>query len=320
MRMKRHLAWPLAATVIATLTCLTGASTAHAAASVTPLADTSQASAAALVSALLSPSSGVSVVAGSEQYVGAASASGSFTGGGTGATGLGINNGVVLTTGDARFIGSSAAFAGDSANKSGDFTAGAGNSLTANTSPGNALFGTLTTFATFNASILSFQFVPTTSSLSLKLVFGSEDYNDVVNSGFPTDVFGIFVNGVNYALVPGSSLAISASTINCGGPTSGAATGVGAQNCALYRDNPPFSDAIDSEVDGFTVVLTLGMPVNAGQVNTIAIGIADTLDTVGDSAVLLQAGSVAAVPEPSEWALMLGGLAVCAAAVRRRRT
>ena len=36
--------------------------------------------------------------------------------------------------------------------------------------------------------------------LSLQLVFGSEDYNDLVNSGFPTDVFGIFVNGVNYGV------------------------------------------------------------------------------------------------------------------------
>ena len=61
------------------------------------------------------------------------------------------------------------------------------------------------------------------------------------------------------------------------------------------------------------------MPVNAGQVNSISIGVADALDTFGDSAVLLAAGSVAAVPEPAEWALMLGGLAAVGAFVRRRQ-
>ena len=230
-----------------------------------------------------------------------------------------MDSGVVLTTGDARFIGSSAAFPGDAANQTGTFTAGVGNPLTANTSGGHALFGALTSEATFNASVLSFDFVPQYGTLTLRFVFASEDYNDLVNSGFPTDVFGVFVNGVNQALVPGGNLAISASTINCGGPTSGAADGMGAQNCALYRDNVPFFDAIDSEVDGFTVVMDLAMTVNAGQVNSLALGIADVLDTSGDSAVMFAAGSVSAVPEPSAWALMLGGLAACAGVARRRR-
>ncbi|MES2100684.1 MAG: choice-of-anchor L domain-containing protein [Pseudomonadota bacterium] len=302
------------------LAALTRASIAHAGATVTSLADASSASAASLVEALLSPSSGLSVVAGSAQYTGAATASGTFTNGNTDpATGLGIDSGVVLTTGDARFIGSSAAFAGDAANSSGTFTAGVGNALTPNTTAGSSLFGSLTSAATFNASVLSFEFIPLYSSLTLSFVFASEDYNDVVNSGFPTDVFGIFINGVNQALVPGTNLAISASTINCGGPTSGPANGVGAQHCDLYRDNPAFYDDIDSELNGFTVVLDLALSVNAGQVNRMSIGIADAVDTFGDSAVLLRTGSVAAVPEPSTWALMLGGFAACGVMARRRR-
>ena len=110
----------------------------------------------------------------------------------------------------------------------------------------------------------------------MKYVFGSEEYGDVVNTGFAPDVFGVFVNGVNYARVPGGSVAVSTASINCGGPVSGAANGVNPQNCSLYRDNPPFFGKIETELDGLTVVLTLTAPVMAGQVNTIQLGIANS--------------------------------------------
>jgi hypothetical protein len=118
----------------------------------------------------------------------------------------------------------------------------------------------------------------------------------VVNTGFPNDVLGFFVNGVNYARVPGTSTAVSTASINCGGPTSGAANNVSPQNCNLYRDNPPFFGKIETELDGLTVVLTLTAPVNAGQVNTLQLGIANALDTFGDSAVFIQAGSLQSTP------------------------
>jgi len=293
-----------------------GVTTAYAAAIVTPLTNGSPASATALVNSLLNSNAKLSVVAGSASYTGAFTASGTFTNGGTGPSGVGLNSGVVLTTGDARFLGSSAAFAGDDANKETDFTAGVGNSLTPNNSPGNSLFNPLTSFGTQNASILSFSFIPQGTLLNLRLVFASEDYNDLVNAGFPTDVFGVFVNGVNYARVPGTTTPISASSINCGGPTSGPAPGSGP-NCASYRDNAPFFGAIDSEIDGFTIPLSLFIPVNFGVVNTISIGIADNLDFFGDSALLLAQGSLA-VPEPSTIALMLAGVGMTGIARRRR--
>ena len=123
------------------------------------------------------------------QYTGATAASGIFINGGTDLnTTVGINVGVVLTTGDARFVSGSAISADDFPNKTTAFGAGIGNTLTRNTSPGSSLFRDSTSAQTFNASILSFQFIPAGSSITLKYVFGSEEYGDVVNTGFPPDV------------------------------------------------------------------------------------------------------------------------------------
>jgi len=248
-----------------------------------------------LVNSLLG--GGITVVPGSVEYTGAGSASGLFINGGTDLTKtIGISNGVLLTTGDARFVSGSAISAEDFPNKTTAFGAGILNSLTRNTSSGNSLFASLTSAQTYNASILSFQFIPTGTTITLKYVFGSEEYGDVVNTGYPPDVLGVFVNGVNYALVPGSDLAVSTASINCGGPASGAASGVSPQNCSLYRDNPPFFGKIETELDGLTVVLTLTAPVKAGEVNTIQLGIANSSDSFADSAVFVQAGSLRSAP------------------------
>lgn len=310
---RKVLGFQVAALALASAACL---SSAHADPLVTVMPNGSAAAAAALVNALLKPNGGIALVAGSAQYTGAATASGTFTNGGTGPTGLGIDSGVVLSTGDARIVGSSAAFPGDVANSTGTFTAGFGNALTPNMSPGTGLLSSLSPFGTENASVLSFSFIPNNQRIQMSIVFGSEDYNDVLNSGFPTDVFGIFVNGVNYALVPGSGTPISASSINCGGPTSGAAPNIGGQNCGLYRDNPPFFDTIITELDGLTTRIDLAIPVNFGVVNSISFAIADALDSFGDSALLISAG-IQAVPEPST--LALGGAAGLMLWLSRRR-
>jgi hypothetical protein len=94
-----------------------------------------------LVNVLLSGTSGITVVPGSEQYTGAQSASGVFINGGTDpATSTGINYGVVLTTSDARFVSGSATSSADFANKTSVFGSGTGNALTRNAAPGSGLF------------------------------------------------------------------------------------------------------------------------------------------------------------------------------------
>ena len=240
---------------------------------------------------------GISVVPGSIQYTGSTAASGIFINGGTNLqTTVGINYGIVLTTGDARFVAGSAISAEDFPNKTTAFGAGILNGLTRNTAPGSPLFAGLTSAPTYNASILRFQFIPTGNSVTVRYVFGSEEYGDVVNTGFPPDVFGVFVNGVNYAFLPGTVTPVSTASINCGGPASGAATTVNPINCNQYRDNPPFFGKIETELDGLTVVLTVTAPVLPGEVNTIQLGIANSSDSFADSAVFIQAGSLQSAP------------------------
>ena len=117
-------------------------------------------------------------------YTGANNSSGQFSGG----TGIiGFENGILLTS-------------GSTANVIGPNTSGS--ATTSNGLAGNAtLNGLVPGYTTHDASILSFDFVPTGSFVQFSYVFSSEEYNEWVGSSF-NDVFGFFVNGVNYALIP----------------------------------------------------------------------------------------------------------------------
>ena len=64
----------------------------------------------------------------------------------------------------------------------------------------------------------------------------------------------------------------------------------GTNNQNLYINNT--TDAYNTEMDGFTVTMTLKMTVIPGQVNTIRIGIADVSDAQYDSNVLIAGNSV----------------------------
>ncbi len=50
-----------------------------------------------------------------------------------------------------------------------------------------------------------------------------------------------------------------------------------SNNINLYNDNT--SDQFNTEMDGFTIKMTLTIPVNSGVVNSIKIGIADVADS-----------------------------------------
>lgn len=129
---------------------------------------------------------------------------------------------------------------------------------------------------TFDAAIFEANFIPEGSVLTMQITFSSEEYLEYVGSGF-NDAVGIWVNGKPAVLTVGNG-DVSIDNIN---PRT---------NGDLYVDNA--NDQFNTEMDGFTVTLTLKAPVIPGQINSIRIGIADGGDAAYDSNLLIKADSV----------------------------
>ena len=164
--------------------------------------------------------------------------------------------------------------------------------------PGDPDLDALLGNETVDASVLTFDFVPTSSQVSLEFVFASEEYSEY--SEFELhDVFAIFVNRTNCALTPDGEPdgePVSVATINGGSPL-----GTDPVRPELYRDNSlvygyPPSSPLDIEADGLTIVLRCVATVAANETNTMKLAIADaiTYSSYGelDSQVFIAAGSV----------------------------
>ncbi|OQY04970.1 MAG: PEP-CTERM sorting domain-containing protein [Desulfobacteraceae bacterium 4572_123] len=220
-------------------------------------------------------------------YTGTDSASGYFSDGIN--SGLGIESGIVLTSGSASNL---------------DGTSNTSNSISSNNHlGGDSNLNTLIPgYSTYDATVLSFDFVSQGDAAYFNYSFGSEEYPEWVNSSF-NDAFGFFIDGENYAMIPGTDTPVSINTVNADA------------NSQYYVDNMASSgDTI--EYDGFTSVLTASITgLTPGETYTIALSIADAGDHVYDSGVFLQAGSfskapvaAAAVPEPQFILLLLIGI------------
>ncbi len=257
-----------------------------------------------LANSLLSAGSGITIT--NVIYTGANGATGAFSGG----SGIiGIASGVVLTSGSV------------------DNVVGPNNDPGASTSngvAGDADLDGLIGNGTNDASVLTITFIPTGSQIQFSYVFGSEEYNEYI--GEFNDPFGFFVNGVNRALVPGTSTPVTVNNINCGNPYVGS-----GPNCNLFVNN---TGTYDTQLDGFTQVLSFTANVNPGVPNTLKIAIGDALDFILDSAVFIAGGSLSVcggpgqppcgggnggpqeptqIPTLSEWALI--GLSLTAALI-----
>ena len=212
-------------------------------------------------------------------YNGAPQAAGTFSGG---QNIIGFDSGVILSAGSLANVVGPNCEAGITRN---------------NGLPGDADLQALlpaNSTATMDAADLEFDFVPVGNSVNFKYVFASDEYNEEV--GFFDDVFGLFVNGANAALLPGTNTAVSVNTVNDGDSRD---SSIPISNPQFFINNDfqfPTAAPLDTEMDGMTVVLTVNVAVNAGVTNHIKLAIADTGDHVFDSNVFIAAGSLNSSP------------------------
>lgn len=210
--------------------------------------------------------SGVEPV-GQADLIGGARSAGFFSGG---STILGLDSGIVLSTGDIR------ALEGPNADdRSSAIASGSGDADL------DAALGLTST----DTASLEFQFsLVAAGTLYLDYVFASEEYNERLN---PADGFAILVkpqgssNWTNYALVPGTSEAVSTATVNR------------TANRGKFNNNDP-SDAgevqRDFGYDGFTDPFRIAIPMVAG-IHQVKFVLSDVGDQLGDSAVFIAGSS-----------------------------
>jgi hypothetical protein len=229
---------------------------------------------------------GVTIDPGSVTFTGEPAAGGLFTGG---AGIVGFDSGLILSSGlVADVVGPN-----ESPSTTSNFGRDGHPDLTA-----------IAGVETYDAALLDFEFEVAAGQDEVRFsyVFGSEEYNEFVTEPGTgvNDSFAFWVNGENCAVVGDPAVPITINTINNGQP------GQPPINADLFINNDPFNpdstgttvpvDQLrNTEMDGFTVVLTCVAPVRAGT-NTMRLAIADGGDPVYDSWVLLQAGSLTTVP------------------------
>lgn len=209
-----------------------------------------------------------------------AAALGTFSNGN--ATNLGLNTGVVLTTGTVGAVAqASTAFAS-----------------TDNANGGDPDLNNIAVAQTQDVCVLTFQIIPQGNVLRFDYVFGSEEYPEYVCSNF-NDVFGFFITGPNpgggnytsnnIALIPGTGTSVAINTVNPGTP----GAGYSAANCQSlsYSNNYVNNTGNTIVYDGFTTVFTSQISVVPCSTYTLKLAIGDAGDGIYDSGVFLEASS-----------------------------
>lgn len=222
----------------------------------------------------------------SASYSGDAQSSGIFSDGLTTSPGFAPSDtGVILSTGYAKDVTNSSGDPNKFDWTSGD-TSGVNN---------DADFNAIAGAKTYDAAFMEATFVPDGNTLSMQIVFSSEEYLEYVNSGF-NDAVGIWVNGAKAELTIGTG-DVSIDNVN------------DTSNSNLYVNNPADQNNFNTEMDGFTVTLTLKASVTAGAENTIKIGVADAGDSVYDSNLLIKGDSIqtAVIAQDDEAEVDAGG-------------
>ncbi|PKP04063.1 MAG: hypothetical protein CVU11_06120 [Bacteroidetes bacterium HGW-Bacteroidetes-6] len=222
--------------------------------------------------------SGVSVF--NVQFTGSAIQRGTFAG----TSNLGIDEGIILATGDINLA------PGPNASGSESLGSGVG---------GDPDLAAIVGSTTYDAAVLEFDFVPSSDTVRFFYVFASEEYPEYVCSEF-NDVFAFFLSGANplggsyvkknIAIIPGTTIPVAINSINPGvvGSFGSAGGCTSLAYSSLYTNN---TGGATIEYDGFTHILEASALVIACDTYHIKIAIADVFDGNYDSGVFLKAKS-----------------------------
>jgi gliding motility-associated-like protein len=201
-------------------------------------------------------------------------------------TNLGIDSGVVITSGDVTTI-------------PGDQTMLSTTSY--NSVVGDPDLATLLANSPFvsnginDVAILEFDFIPQGDTVKFDYVFASEEYPDFVCDF--NDMFGLFLSGpglagpytnsaINIALVPGTTQSVSIATVNNGDSNNNCAWA--PQNQQFYVNN---AGSLVNKFNAFTTVFTAKSAVTCGLTYHVKMAVSDVLDWSYDSGVFLKANS-----------------------------
>lgn len=223
-------------------------------------------------------------IVGDAVYSGGALSAALFTGG---RNVLGMDSGVVLSTGDARIA--------DDANA---------DSSTTGISSGQGDLDLDDEFNVVSMDTTTLEFdveMEDAGDLFVNFIFASEEYNEFANSAY-NDVLAIFVDDENIALIDTEPVSIN--SINGGNPL-----GANPQNGDLFNNNSPVDDGQylnDFAYDGFTDILTVSKSGLTAGTHHIKIAISDVADSRLDSAVFIQASSIATTAVPVSSGGILG--------------
>lgn len=210
---------------------------------------------------------GVQVV--SASYTGDIDSAGIYSNGDTVAPGVTPSDtGVILSTGNAEDF--------TNADGSGDANQNTNTSTNTSGQNNNSDFNDAAGAATRDAAYLDVDFIPDGGVMTMQFVFSSEEYPEFQNSVYQ-DFVGVWVNGSLVEMDVGDG-DTDPGNIN------------DTSNLNMYVDNT--GSDYNTEMDGFTITLTLTMVVNPGVVNSIRIGIADVADPNYDSNLLIAGDSV----------------------------
>ena len=199
-----------------------------------------------------------------------------FSGGQTtGTRVLGIESGILLTTGPGLYA--------EGPNGSGS---GAQSALNGGNALSDADLQALTTNGINCGTVLEFTFTPQSSQISFEYVFGSEEYPNYSNNQTYNDVFGFFIsdedgvsNKRNIAIVPGTTdLPVAIYNVN-------------QLRNTEYFVNCYTTAGQQVEYNGHTTVLTAKANVEPGKKYRLKLAIANVGDSSYGSGVFLKAGS-----------------------------